>query len=194
MIRAIVATLGIKANDTYLYRIIEQRLSTLKHQTAFTLYVEQNFNNAEYKYQTAYQKFISLFQKYSAIEFEVFNKEKILDAKKQSIMIANKVREYQAIIENGYRKSMYDKNSRKIEFKNICNQGTKVCVFADEELELLESIGSAYRCIMIQKQISGRDRLGEKLHELCLAKLSTPKQLGNKRVQALIGKVKEVVK
>jgi hypothetical protein len=174
LIEYIIELFGLNIKSTLAMIDMENDIGEISNHAEYIRYLKASFNLSDVQYLTAYQKFLELTKRYKRQEIEEINRTKIEKMGTAAERLASKVKEIDTMVMNNQIvKHTWD--------------GFKVsgeCFFTDKEQKALETIGSPLRCVNLQRSISGRDMLAERLEELFVERvtypqLEAPKQLNN---------------
>lgn len=152
IIKNIAKTLNIDVTDNYTLADVGAELNKMKNLEGFRAYIKTRFRDEDLKFSNGFQKFVTLSKEYIDLEFEEINKSRILEAKDLYSSICEKVKKISNKVLN---------EDREITFEMVyLGEGR---LFDDEEIGILKRVGTLYQCIVIQRSVSGKDNLREKL-------------------------------
>jgi hypothetical protein len=151
-------------------------LQPIQNQSEYIKFIKSRINVVGMEYLPAYQRFIKLTEQYKRQEVENLNRSKIEAIGSVAERLANKVKEIDTLVLN----AQYD-NHEWSKFK----MGGE-CFFTEKEIKALLTIGSPLRCVRLQRSVSGRDMLAEKLEELFVERVSYPQLEAPKQSNNLI--------
>jgi len=154
---------GLKVTSRIALTDMESDIGTIQNHAEYCRYLKNGFNLGDIQYQTAYQKLLTLTKRYKEIESASANLEKIERMGTVAEKLALKVREVDTIVLNG------GDNFTWCGFKQAGD-----CYFTDKEQKALAVIGTPLHCIRLQRKISGRDLLRERLEELFVERVTHP--------------------
>jgi hypothetical protein len=155
---------------------MENDIGEISNHAEYIRYLKASFNLSDVQYLTAYQKFLELTKRYKRQEIEEINRSKIKKMGTAAERLASKVKEIDTMVMNN-------------QTVNHTWDGFKVsgeCFFSEKEIKALKTIGSPLRCVNLQRSVSGRDMLAERLEELFVERVSYPQLEAPKQSNNLI--------
>jgi len=153
---------------------MEQDIGEIQNHAEYVRYLKNGFNLDDIKFLTAYQKFLTLTKRYKAIEAETINKHRIEMMGSLAEKLSEKVKQFDVSILNHPYKD-------KLKWENIKSvDDVEVNFFSHKEILALSTIGQPLHCIEIQRAISGRDCLTERLEEIFISKVTQGIAIENK--------------
>jgi len=158
--KEIAGALNIKPNEAPMHKVdtFVKLLIELGVIDNFVALCENSLNNIELNYMTGFQKFLYLKKDYENRVVEKMIYKNLDELEKKAKDIAKKVKSVTNTFEEfEYKRASGLTNYKQLNFKNFGDY------FSEQEIEILSKIGSLSRCISIQKSVSGRDLLEEKI-------------------------------
>lgn len=155
---------GLEMKSTIAILDMESDIGEIQNHADYVRYLKNGFNLDDIKFLTAYQKFLTLTKRYKVIEVETINRSALSKKTTSAERLASKVREIDTIVLNNQ-----NSNHKWEQFK-IDNE-QKENWFSEKEIATLSSIGSPLTCVRLQRQVSGRDMLSERLEALYVEKV-----------------------
>lgn len=157
--------IGLKnlSKATTLDMIIE--LEPIQSQTEYIKHIKANINVIGLEYLPAYQRFIKLTRDYMKIEAEHMNAERLAKMSSAAERLALKVKEIDTMVLNNQAS-----DPQWHHFK----LSTGEQYFSEKETKALSSIGGPLACVRLQRKISGRDLLAERLEEIFIERVVAP--------------------
>ena len=149
-------------------------LQPIQNQSEYIKFIKSRINVAGIEYLPSYQRFIKITEQYLKIETEEINKTRILQMGTVAEKLAQKVKQFDVSILNHPNKSL-------LKWEHIKSiEDTNVNYFGDKEIKALSIIGNPLHCIEMQRSISGRDCLCERLEAIFVDRVVNPIALTNK--------------
>lgn len=164
---------------------MENDIGEIRDHATYVRYLKSSFNLSDLQYLTAYQKFLELTKRYKRIELEQFNQSKIEKMGSVAERLANKVREIDTIVLNAQNDNH---QWEKFKYSNGDN------AFNEKEIKALSVIGSPLICVRLQRSISGRDCLAERLETLFVDRITHPQLEAPQQSNQLIANLAQSVK
>jgi len=158
--KEVVGALNIKVNESPMHKVEEFINLTVELGVAdnFVALCENSLNNSELSYMNGFQKFLWLKKDYEKRVVDKIVYDSLGEIEKRAFDIAKKVKSVTNIFEETeYKRETGLLNCKELGFRNFGDY------FLDDEIRILEKIGTLKKCISLQKGISGRDLLSEKL-------------------------------
>lgn len=174
---------GLKVTSRIALADMESDIGEIQNIAEYCRYLKNGFNLGDIQYQTAYQKFLTLTKRYKEIESAAANLEKIERMGSVAEKLALKVREVDTIVLNG------GDNFTWCGFKQAGD-----CYFTNKEQKALAVIGDPLYCVRLQRKISGRDLLRERLEELFIERVTHPQLEAPKNSMGIIANLAKAVK
>lgn len=181
----IIDLLNIKVESEYSIIEIGKELGTVRDIAGFIQYIRDRINSFNHQYLTGFQKFIVLASEFKKIEAEIINKPKIEKMGSVAERLANKVREIDTIVLNAQNDCH---EWEKFKYTNGDN------AFSEKEIKALSVIGCPLACVRLQRSISGRDMLYERLEAIFVDRITHPQLEAPKQSVDLIGDLAQSVK
>lgn len=175
---------GLKVTSRIALADMESDIGEIQNHAEYFRYLKNGFNLGDIQYQTAYQKFLTLTKRYKEIESASANLEKIERMGTVAERLSDKVKTIDIIVLNGVGINFGWEG-----FKIDKNQ-----YFSDKEIKALKSIGSPLMAIRLQRQVSGRDLLRERLEELFIERVTHPQLEAPKNSMGIIANLAKAVK
>jgi hypothetical protein len=163
---------GLEMKSTIAIIDMENDIGEIQNHADYVRYLKNGFNLDDIKFQTAYQKFLTLTKRYKEIESETLNRSRIEAMGSLAERLADKVRSIDTIVLNGI--------GINFEWGGFKTNGEQY--FTVKECTALQSIGTPITCVRLQRQVSGRDLLCERLNDIFVTRVITP-QIENKHKQ-----------
>jgi hypothetical protein len=179
LIEYIIELFGLNIKSTLAMIDMENDIGEISNHAEYVRYLKASFNLSDVQYLTAYQKFLELTKRYKRQEIEEINRSKIEKMGTAAERLASKVKEIDTMVMNN-------------QTVNHTWDGFKVsgeCFFSVKEIKALETIGSPLRCVNLQRSVSGRDMLAERLEELFVERVSYPQLEAPKQSNNLIADI-----
>jgi len=167
LIDYIAQIFGLEMKSTIAIMDMENDIGEIQNHAEYVRYLKNGFNLDDIKFLTAYQKFLTLTKRYKAIEVETINKHRIEMMGSLAEKLSEKVKQFDTMILNHPHKSNLKWEHIKSIDDHILN------FFSDKEIKALSTIGQPLHCIELQRAISGRDCLTERLEEIFIAKVTS---------------------
>lgn len=184
-IKYIIDLLNIKVESEYSIIEIGKELGTVRDIGGFIQYIRDRINSFNHQYLTGFQKFIVLASEFKKIEAEILNKAKIEKMGSVAERLANKVREIDTIVLNAQNDNH---EWEKFKYSNGDN------AFNEKEIKALSVIGSPLVCVRLQRSISGRDCLAERLETLFVDRITHQQLEAPQQSNQLIANLAQSVK
>jgi len=174
LIEYIIEIFGLNIKSTIEMLDIENDIGEIRDHAKYEKYLKSSFNLSDVQYLTAYQKFLELTKRYKRQEQEELNRTKIEKMGSHAERLASKVHEIDTMVLNAQN------DNHKWDGFKVSGE----CFFSEKEIKALETIGTPLRCVNLQRSVSGRDLLAERLEELFIERvtypqLEAPKQSNN---------------
>jgi hypothetical protein len=177
LIEYIIELFGLNIKSTLAMIDMENDIGEISNHAEYVRYLKAYFNLSDVQYLTAYQKFLELTKRYKRQEIEDINRTKIEKMGTAAERLASKVKEIDTMVMNNQAvKHTWDG------FK----LSTGELYFTDKEQKALSIIGSPLRCVNLQRSVSGRDILSEKLEKLFVERVTYPQLEAPKQSNNLI--------
>ena len=160
---------------------MEHDIGTIGDHAGYVKFLKQNFNIIDMQYMTGYQKFIELTKRYKQHEAEAINADRIEKMGSLAERLADKVRAIDTIVLNGI--------GINFEWEGFKTNGEQY--FTIKECAALNSIGSPLTCVRLQRQVSGRDLLCERLNDVFVMRVTMPQIEAPKKDVKIIGQLAE---
>lgn len=164
LIEYISQIFGLEMKSTIAVLEMERDIGEIQNHADYIRYLKNGFNLDDIKYLTAYQKFLTLTKRYKQHEAEALNADRIEKMGSLAERLADKVRAIDTIVLNGI--------GINFEWEGFKTNGEQY--FTVKECAALNSIGSPLACVRLQRQVSGRDLLCERLNDVFVARVTTP--------------------
>lgn len=149
-------------------------LQPIQDHSEYVKYLKSRINVKGMEYLPAYQKFIKLTEQYKNIEIEVMNKNRIELMGSLAEKLAQKVKQFDTMVLNHPHKDL-------LKWEHIKSMDdAEVNYFSDKEVKALSSIGNPLHCIELQRAISGKDALCERLEAIFIQKVTQTMAIENK--------------
>lgn len=165
LVKYIIDLLNIKVESEYSILEINSELTSMSDPKAFIDYIRSRLNMSGFEYMTGFQKFVTLAKQYRQIEAEAKHRDTLSKKTSSSERLASKVREIDMIVLNAQ-----NDNHQWEKFKLTTGEQ----YFTDREILNLSVIGSPLACVRLQRSISGRDMLCERLEEIFVERVMYP--------------------
>lgn len=165
LIEYIIEIFGLNIKSTIAMIDMENDIGEIQNHANYVKYLKSSFNLSDIQYLTAYQKFLELTKRYKRIEQEEINRNKIEKMGTAAERLASKVHEIDTMVLNAQ-----NDNHQWGKFK----LSTGEQYFTDKEIKALSTIGSPLHCVRLQRSVSGRDMLCERLEELFVERVMYP--------------------
>lgn len=153
-------------------------LSHIVSHTDYIKFIKSQINVVGMEYLPAYQRFIKLTEQYKRKEQEELNRNRIEKMGTAAERLASKVKEIDTIVLNAQ-----NDNHQWEKFK----LSTGEQYFGEKEIAALRVIGSPITCVRLQRSISGRDMLCERLEALFVERVMYPQLEAPIKPMNLIG-------
>lgn len=174
LIEYICTIFGLELNSKIALLDLENDIGTIQDHSSYVRYLKNGFNLDDIKYLTAYQKFLTLTKRYKEIEVETINRTRIEQMGSIAEKLAQKVKQFDTMVLNHPHKT-------SLKWEHIKSmEDSNVNYFGDKEIKALSTIGQPLHCIELQRSISGRDCLCERLEAIFVQKVVNPMQIDNK--------------
>lgn len=175
IVKYVIDVLNIKVESELALIEINNDINDMDYPKQFLTFLRDRMNVSGYEYQTGFQKFVILSKQYKQKEFEELNRTKIKKMGSAAERLANKVKEIDMMVLNAQ-----NNNHQWDKFKLTTGEQ----YFTDKEIKALSTIGTVLHCVRLQRSVSGRDMLSERLEELFVERvvypqLEAPKQSNN---------------
>lgn len=165
---------GLEMKSTIAILDMENDIGSIQDHASYVRYLKNGFNLDDIKYLTAYQKFLTLTKRYKEIEAESINRKRIEAMGTLAEKLAQKVKQFDTMVLNHpHKTSLKWEHIKSIDDSNVN-------YFSDKEVKALLTIGQPLHCIELQRAISGKDMLCERLEAIFVQKVVNPMQLENK--------------
>lgn len=174
----IIDLLNIKVESEYSILEINSELTSMSDPKAFIDHIRSRLNMSGFEYMTGFQKFVTLAKQYRQKEIEELNRNKIKNMGTAAERLASKVHEIDTMVLNAK-----NDNHQWEKFKLTTGEQ----YFTDKEVKALSAIGSPLHCIRLQRSVSGRDMLAERLEELFIERITYPQLEAPQQTNNLIG-------
>jgi hypothetical protein len=166
LIDYIAQIFGLEMKSTIAIMDMENDIGEIQNHAEYVRYLKNGFNLDDIKFLTAYQKFLTLTKRYKAIEVETMNRSRIEQMGSLAERLAQKVKNFDVSIMNHPHKD-------KLKWEHIkSTDDVNVNYFGEKEVKALSTIGSPLHCIELQRAISGKDALCERLETIFIAKVT----------------------
>jgi len=134
-------------------KLILEKILEIGDFSGFILFMEENFNHIDLTYKTPLQKFTWLKREFFKKKAEKFSKNRKRKASEFASKLAEKVKATHSIVfEAG-----------DIPYSALRVKDTGERFFSDYEIKVLGSIGSLRQVVELQRSVSGRDLLEERI-------------------------------
>jgi len=174
LIDYIAQIFGLEMKSTIAIMDMENDIGEIQNHAEYVRYLKNGFNLDDIKFLTAYQKFLTLTKRYKAIEVETMNRSRIEQMGSLAERLAEKVRQFDTmVINHPHKQSLKWEHIKSID-NHILN------FFSDKEILALSVIGQPLHCIEMQRSISGRDYLCERLEAIFIDRVVNPITFTNK--------------
>ena len=168
LIDYIAQLFGLEMKSTISIMDMEQDIGEIQNHAEYVRYLKNGFNIDDIKFLTAYQKFLTLTKRYKAIEVETMNRSRIEQMGSLAERLAQKVKNFDVSIMNHPYKD-------KLKWEHIkSTDDVNLNYFGEKEVKALITIGSPLHCIELQRAISGKDALCERLQEIFVDRVVNP--------------------
>jgi len=176
LIDYIAQIFGLEMKSTIAIMDMEQDIGEIQNHAEYVRYLKNGFNLDDIKFLTAYQKFLTLTKRYKAIEVEIMNRSRIEQMGSLAERLAQKVKNFDVSIMNHPYKD-------KLKWEHIkSTDDVNVNYFVEKEVKALSTIGSPLHCVQLQRAISGKDALCERLESIFIKKVTQGIAIENKTV------------
>lgn len=165
LIEYVCVIFGLQITSKIALLDMENDIGIIQNHAEYIKYLKSSFNLSDLQYLTAYQKFLELTKRYKRIEQEELNRNKIKNMGTAAERLASKVREIDTMVLNAQ-----NDNHQWEKFKLTTGEQ----YFTDKEVKALSTIGSPLHCVRLQRSVSGRDMLAERLEELFIERITYP--------------------
>ncbi len=165
IVKYVIDLLNIKVESELALIEINNEINAMTYPKAFLTFLRDRMNVSGYEYQTGFQKFVILSKQYKQKELEELNRTKIEKMGTAAERLASKVHEIDTMVLNAQ-----NDNHQWGKFK----LSTGEQYFTDKEIKALSTIGSPLHCVRLQRSVSGRDMLCERLEELFVERVMYP--------------------
>ena len=145
--------LNIKTDSELVVLDMMSELKTITDIPDYQKFIKKNFNHYDLQYMTGFQKFIRLTEMYKLKRFEMQNKDRLKNSANFAFKLSEKVKTVSSKV----------KGNPELNFNNFRINGEPY--FTEFEISQLSKIGSLYKCVQLQRSVSGRDALLERLQE-----------------------------
>lgn len=152
-------------------------LNAINDHAEYIKHLKANINVIGLEYLPAYQRFIKLTKDYKQIKAERMNAERLSKMSSAAERLASKVREIDTIVLNNQ-----NDDPQWHHFK----LSTGEQYFNERETKALTAIGSPLVCVRLQRKISGRDLLAERLEEIFIERVIHPQLEAPNKTNSLI--------
>lgn len=157
-------------------------IQPIQSHAEYIKYIKSQINVVGMEYLPAYQRFIKLTEQYKRAELEALNRSKIDNMSTAAERLSSKVKEIDTIVLNAQ-----NDNHQWDKFK----LSTGEQYFTDKEIKALLTIGSPLKCVRLQRSVSGRDMLCEKLEALFIERVTYQQLESAKQSNNLIASLAE---
>jgi len=171
LIDYIAQIFGLEMKSTIAIMDMENDIGEIQNHAEYVRYLKNGFNLDDIKFLTAYQKFLTLTKRYKAIESETINRSRIEAMGSLAEKLSQKVKQFDVSILNHPHKD-------KLQWEHIkSTDDVSVNYFSEKEVKALLAIGQPLHCVELQRAISGRDCLCERLEAIFIEKVVDPMAL-----------------
>lgn len=162
---------GLKAISKATVADMAIELQEVQNQSEYIKFIKSHINVVGMEYLQAYQRFIKLTEQYKRKEQEELNRSRIEQMGTLAEKLAQKVKLFDTMVINHPHKSF-------LKWEHIKSvDDSNVNYFGDKEIKALVTIGQPLHCIELQRSISGRDCLCERLEAIFIDKVVNPTAL-----------------
>lgn len=162
LIEYIIEIFGLNIKSTIAMMDMENDIGEIRDHANYAKYLKSSFNLSDVQYLTAYQKFLELTKRYKRQEQEELNRTKIEKMGTHAERLASKVHEIDTMVLNAQN------DNHKWDGFKVAGE----CFFSVKEIKALETIGSPIHCVRLQRSVSGRDVLAERLEALFVERVN----------------------
>jgi len=180
--------LNIKSNNELTASKMVSELNQISNKTDFLNFLEDNYNDIDFKYLSGFQTFIEVTKRYKKQEYEKINKESIEKGSAKYLTLCKKVNDVR-VPYNSY----LNHHGKELNYESFQDANGNDA-FTKEDISILSRVGSITTCLSLQRQASGSDELFNRLESDFRKRLSfenKSKDLqGGAKIKALANKVK----